>query len=146
MLPDSIFGLFTGGGLGIPQWFASQGGAVLHSIFNGVTTIEEAWTAVGELPQEAWQRLWDVSTNIPDIFATAAFGIWSGIAFFLPDGGTFPDQVHEAAIYFGGSLASVDPFLPTQDLIAVILLSASVYIALTLWTIGYNIFKIVRGV
>jgi len=146
MFNDSILGLFTGGGFGIPQWFQAQGGAVLNSVFSGVSTVDDFISAIGSLPQESWQRLWDVSTTIPDIFATAAFGIWSGIAFFLPDGGTFPDQVHEAAIYFGGSLASVDPFLPTQDLIAVILLSASVYIALTVWTIGYNLFKIVRGV
>jgi len=135
---DNLISLFTGGLFGIPQWFQQQASNVASAVLSG-----EA--AIGDIPQAVWNQLFTSVTSIPDVFNSVASGVWQGIAFFLPDGGTFPDPVHDAAVYFGDALQQVAFILPVDDLITVIALAFSIKIALTVYFLGVGLAKFIRG-
>jgi len=135
---DNLLSLFTNGLFGLPQWFAAQASGVASAVYSGSASITD-------IPQAVWNQLFTSVTTIPDIFSSVAFGVWSSIAYFLPDGGTFPVAVHDSAQYFGNALSQVAFVLPVQDLITVIALAFSIKIALIVYFLGVSLAKFIRG-
>lgn len=64
-----------------------------------------------------FSSLVDGGESIIDVITSLGSRIFVGIFSFLPDGGTFPQSFHDAFIYFGNTLASVDVIFPTSTLI-----------------------------
>jgi len=81
----------------------------------------------------------DKSADTASFIGNAVSKLFLGLFNFLPLGGGFPQVIHDAFIYFGNTLASVNFFLPVPTLIFCMSLIFSVKV--TLWS-----FHLVRAV
>jgi len=64
-----------------------------------------------------------------EIVATSSLSFIQSLISFLPEGGTFPQELHDSAVILGGYLATVNAFLPVDTAIACFTLVYSVTIA-----------------
>lgn len=98
------------------------------------------------LPQSFWEATQATFSNLPntinDVFGNAVLAAVKG----LPDGGTFPPQFHEAAIYFGNSLQSVAFFLPVDAMVYCLMLSLNILMALWSFHVVRVGFNFLRGI
>jgi len=115
--------------------------------------IQEMWTSYvsGTPLSQAW---WDGTissitnqvTNAPALVESAIGAAFSSIFYFLPDGGNFPPQFHEAAVYMGNGLQSVAFLLPVEQMVYCLILALNVLAAL--W--GFHVIRaavnFVRGI
>jgi len=93
---------------------------------------------------------WDAAAIVGGNTVGAASGIVTGglvlLLNRLPPGGNFPDQVHEAALYFGNALSFVNFILPVDALVWCI--SLVLLVKMTLWAfhIGRVVLNFLRGI
>lgn len=79
-----------------------------------------------------------VSSTIYEVFAFATQK--------LPDGGQLPDGVHQAAIYFGNTLAKVNFIVPVDVLVSCLVIILSLKITLFGFHIVMWILNFIRGI
>lgn len=94
----------------------------------------------------------NISSGLSNIFSndfTAGItvsNIFGSLISRMPDGGTLPDGVHEAAIYFGNTLAKVNFILPVDVLIACLAVILSLKITLFGFHVALWIANFIRGI
>lgn len=97
--------------------------------------------ACTSFPQEVYNQIGASLSSIGGFLGSSAATVWTGILFFLPDGGTFPAVFHTSSQYMGNSLATVNFILPVDVLVYCMTLVLSVKIAL--WS--FHVVRVVAG-
>jgi len=138
---SDIFSLIFGSGLvgnavnstrAYMEWI---GGCFSGSCGTTPTAVVEMLTGIGEH-----------SANTASFIGNAVSKLFLGIFGFLPLGGGLPQVIHDAFIYFGNTLATVNFILPVPTLIFCMSLIFSVKIALWSFHVIRLIISFARGV
>jgi len=80
-----------------------------------------------------------------EIVATTSLTFIQSLISFLPEGGTFPQELHDSAVILGGYFATVNAFLPVDTAIACFTLVYSVTIASWVFRLLVRAVYFVRG-
>lgn len=106
-----------------------------------VNWIGSCFTTCSAFPQTVWDTFGASVSSIAGFLGSAAANVWTGILYFLPDGGTLPSEFHTAAQYMGDSLATIDFIFPVGTLIYCMSLVLSVKLAL--W--AFHVIRVITG-
>lgn len=134
----AIINWFSQVGVGAPVAFTNMAGDIFSQLITGDI-------GFADVPTATWNTFFGSLAAIPDLFSSVAFYTWSSILLVFPDGGTFPQPVHDAAIYFGDALSKTEFMFPVDDFITVLLLSISVQFALSVYFFGMYLIRFIRG-
>jgi len=120
-----------------------QGAVEIKSVFQ---SIGSCFTDAGCNSGSIWEDLAQTGSDIVGGFTSGFAHVIAGIFSFLPQGGTLPQVFHDAALYFGNMLATVNWILPVDALIYCLTFILWVKIVLWAFHIVRFFYGLVRGV
>jgi len=87
-----------------------------------------------------------ITEAVIDVSTGAFSGVLTVILYILPNGGTFPQEFHDAALYFGSSLATINWYIPIDAFITCLMTVLLVKVSLFLVHIIRTGINFVRGI
>ena len=124
---------------------------------SGVTNVSSLFTyfascidgTCSDIPPEVLTVFSDTSvslSSLPSYLLSNVSKLFYGLFDYLPDGGGFPSAFHDAALYFGDALATINFILPVSTLIYCISFILTVKFAIWAFHLIRVVFSAVRGI
>jgi len=114
--------------------------SLLTSIYGGtVDTVSSALSGLYDVTTSAF-------SSVYGLLQSAGYKLLENIISLLPNGGTLPQPVHDAAIGLGSYLSTLSFVFPVYDLILIISVIVSLRLAYFALSIFRSIVSLVRGV